>query len=94
MPVLNPLPLEIQDETTRQGDVRKINFTGAGVAATVSGQTATITIAGGGSASDPSYSPGSLTIATETARLFMNHIKLTTTERITLAGTGRATVIN
>lgn len=40
-------------------------------------------------AADPSYSPGSFTIVTETARAIFNHLKLTTTQRATLQGTGR-----
>jgi hypothetical protein len=43
-------------------------------------------------AADPSYSPGSFTVATETGRLIINHMKLTTTERATLDGTGRLAV--
>lgn len=39
------------------------------------------------SASDPSYSPGSFTVATETARIQPRHLKMTTTQRVTLAGT-------
>lgn len=45
-------------------------------------------------AADPSYSPGSFTIATETARLIINHLKLTTTQRATIAGTGRLRLSN
>jgi len=45
-------------------------------------------------AADPSYSPGSFTIATETARLFMNHLKLTGSQRATIAGTGRLRLSN
>jgi len=33
------------------------------------------------------YSPGSFTVATETAKIMSRHLKLTTTERATLAGT-------
>ena len=40
---------------------------------------------GGGS---PSYSPGSFTVATEEFLIKSRHLKLTTTERATLAGTG------
>jgi hypothetical protein len=43
---------------------------------------------------DPSYSPGSFTVATETYKLLGNHIKLTTTQRITVAGTGRLRISN
>ena len=38
-------------------------------------------------AADPAYSPGSFTVATETGRLIIRHMKLTTTQRATLAGT-------
>lgn len=93
MPIIPANNVEIRDEGTTQGRVRIVDFAGAGVTAAVSGSVATITIAGGGG-SDPSYSPGTLTIATETARLFMNHVKLTTTQRITVAGTGRMRVSN
>ena len=43
-------------------------------------------------AADPTYSPGSFTVATETGRLIINHMKLTTTQRATLEGTGRLAV--
>lgn len=45
-------------------------------------------------AADPGYSPGSFTIVTETARLIINHLKLTTSQRATLQGTGRLTMVN
>ena len=45
-------------------------------------------------AADPSYSPGSFTVATETSRTYGNHLKLTTTQRATVQGTGRLRVIN
>lgn len=38
-------------------------------------------------ASDPSYSPGPFTVATETAKLLSRHLKLTGVQRATLAGT-------
>ena len=46
------------------------------------------------SAADPSYSPGSVTIATETSRSFGVHLKLTGAQRMTVQGTGRARVMN
>lgn len=45
-------------------------------------------------AADPSYSPGSFTVATETGRLVINHLKLTSTQRATLAGTARLRLSN
>jgi hypothetical protein len=39
----------VKDEGTQQGIANTLNFTGAGVSATVSGSTATVNIAGGGS---------------------------------------------
>lgn len=49
MPIRNPSLVEILDELVSQGFVNRINFTGAGVVASVSGGLATVTIAGGGS---------------------------------------------
>ena len=43
-------------------------------------------------AADPSYSPGSFTVATETGRLVINHLKLATTQRVTIEGTGRLAI--
>jgi hypothetical protein len=43
-------------------------------------------------AADPSYSPGSFTVVTETGRLILNHLKLASAERATLEGTGRLVV--
>lgn len=40
-------------------------------------------------AGDPSYSPGSFTVATETGRLLIKRLTLTTTQRATLQGTSR-----
>lgn len=45
-------------------------------------------------ASNPSYAPGLFTVATETWKLLGNHVKLTTTQRATLQGTGRLRVSN
>jgi len=43
--------IEILDEAVSQGRIRSINFTGAGVTATISGDVATINIPGGGGGS-------------------------------------------
>ena len=48
--------VEVQDEGASQGFVRALNFTGAGVTATVAGSVATVTVPGGGA--------GSLTLTT------------------------------
>lgn len=42
---------------------------------------------GSGGGADPSYSPGSFIVATETAKITSRHLKLTTTQRATLQGT-------
>lgn len=44
------------------------------------------------SAADPSYTPGSFTVATGTGRLLIKRLHLTTTQRVTLAGTARLKV--
>jgi hypothetical protein len=51
MPTVNPSLVEIRDEGTSQGRVTAINFTGAGVVASVSANLATVTIPGGGAGS-------------------------------------------
>jgi len=43
--------VEVQDEGVSQGFVRALNFTGAGVTATVAGSVATVTVPGGGAGS-------------------------------------------
>lgn len=45
-------------------------------------------------AADQSYSPGSLTVATETAHMCINHLKMTGVQRLTLQGTGRLSLVN
>lgn len=45
--------------------------------------------AGGGGGSDPSYTPGSFTVATGTGRLIIKRMQLVTTDRATVAGTAR-----
>ena len=47
MGVTNPTRIEVLDESSTQGLVSRIDFTGAGVSATVTGPTATVNIAGG-----------------------------------------------
>ena len=47
MPITNPTRIEVLDEGSTQGLVSRVDFTGAGVAATVSGSLATVNIAGG-----------------------------------------------
>jgi len=49
--VKNPSLIEVLDESVSQGRVTKLNFTGAGVTASVASFTGTITIAGGAGAS-------------------------------------------
>jgi len=48
MPVYNPSGVEVRDEGVSQGVVHSLDFTGAGVTATVSGDTATVNVPGGG----------------------------------------------
>jgi hypothetical protein len=43
-------------------------------------------------AADPSYSPGSFTVATETGRYIPARLKLTTNQRATVEGTGRLVI--
>lgn len=45
-------------------------------------------------AADPSYTPGSFTVATGTGRMIIKRLQLTTTQRSTVAGTGRLRMIN
>lgn len=45
------------------------------------------------SAGDPSYSPGSFTVATETGKIVNKTVQLTTNQRMTIEGTGRLSVI-
>lgn len=51
MPIIPANNIEIRDEGSAQGQVRAIDFTGAGVSASVSGSVATVTVSGGGSGS-------------------------------------------
>jgi hypothetical protein len=48
MSVTNPPRIEILDEGVSQGRVTRVDFTGAGVVASVAGELATVTISGGG----------------------------------------------
>jgi hypothetical protein len=43
-------------------------------------------------AADPVYSPGSFTVVTETGRYIPARMKLTTTQRATIQGTGRLVI--
>lgn len=47
MSVINPTLVDIQDEGVSQGRAVAVNFTGAGVTASISGFTATVNIPGG-----------------------------------------------
>lgn len=87
--IRNPETLEVKDEGSSQGRVRIFDFVGAGVTAAVSGQTATVTIAGG-SGSDPfqgAFAPGSFTLATGKYVVMGDELELTTTQEATLEGT-------
>lgn len=46
------------------------------------------------SPADPSYSPGSFTVITETSKTIGPRVKLTGTQRITVQGTGRLRITN
>ncbi len=48
MPVINPPRIEILDEGVSQGRVTRIDFTGSGIAASVSGESATVNSTAGG----------------------------------------------
>lgn len=45
-------------------------------------------------AADPTYSPGSFTVVTETQRLAPHRLQMTTSQRITIEGTGRLSCLN
>lgn len=45
-------------------------------------------------AADPSYSPGSFTVVTETQRFAPHRLQMTTSQRITIEGTGRLSCLN
>ena len=47
MPVTNPTRITVLDEGAIQGLISRVDFTGAGVTASVSGPTATVNIPGG-----------------------------------------------
>jgi hypothetical protein len=47
----------------------------------------------GASGSDPSYSPGTYTVSTETSKTVGARIKLTGTQKITIEGTGRLIIL-
>jgi hypothetical protein len=47
MPITNPMLVDVKDEGTSQGRVTALDFTGAGVTATVAGTTGTVNIPGG-----------------------------------------------
>ena len=51
MPIKPGMAIAVQDEATLQGYVGTVNFAGAGVTAAVVGDTATVTIPGGGGSS-------------------------------------------
>jgi hypothetical protein len=51
MAVINPPRIEILDEGVSQGRVTRVDYTGAGVTATVSGELATVAVSGGGGGS-------------------------------------------
>lgn len=96
--IRNPDAIEIRDEGATQGRARVVDFTGAGVTATVSGQIATVTIAGGGGGgTDPpegSYAPGSYTIATGKFRMAAGEQQFTGAQELTIQGTGRLSLEN
>lgn len=48
----------------------------------------------GGAAADPTYSPGSFTVVTETQRLAPHRLQMTAAQRITIEGTGRLSLYN
>lgn len=92
--IRNPEAIEVRDEGAVQGRARVVDFVGAGVAATVSGQTATVTIAGGGAGSDPLYEPGSYTLATGTYRVAAKEQSFTGTQELVIEGTARLSLVN
>lgn len=90
--------LQVRDEGASQGFAQIFDFVGLGVTAAVSGNIATVTIAGGGGGgADPpegSYAPGSYTIATGKFRSANQRQQFTTTQRLTVQGTGRLSLNN
>lgn len=83
MPLYNP-PIIIQDEGADQGPVNTVNFTGASVAATVSGSTATVAVTGGGG------SPG----GSDTQIQYNNAGAFAGASKLTVEGTGSLVVEN
>lgn len=100
VPLFTP-SVEVTDATISVTDVTTNNATTAkhGWLQKLPGGTSTFLradgafAAAGGAAADPSYSPGSFTVVTETAKILANHLKLTTTQRVTIEGTGRLRIL-
>lgn len=90
------------DELAAPTDVTTLNVstTAHGLAPKLPGGTATFFRGDGtyatptATASDPSYSPGSLTVVTETSHQVGPHIKFIGSQRLTLQGTGRMSLQN
>jgi hypothetical protein len=81
----------IEDEGTPVAQQTNMNFTGAGVTVSDSGGKTVVSIPGG-AGSDPfvgTYTPGSFTIATGKYAVMSARLQLTTTQLVTVAGTGR-----
>lgn len=85
MPLYNP-PIIIQDEGADQGPVNTVNFTGASVAATVSGSTATVNVTSGGGGGTPGGS--------NTQIQYNNAGAFAGASKLTVEGTGSLVVGN
>jgi hypothetical protein len=83
----------IEDEGTPLTQRGTVNFVGAGVAVTDAGGKTTVTIAGGAGA-NTAYAPGSFTVATGNFAIHIKRLQLTSTQRMTLAGTARFRLSN
>lgn len=85
--IVQPLKVQVLEEGVSQGYIGELDFAGASVTAAVSGNRATITVTSGPGGGDPSYAPGSFTLATGTFRVQVRRLTLTGSQRATLQGT-------
>jgi len=86
MSVTNPSLIDIRDEGVSQGRVTALDFTGAGVAASVAGFVGTVNVPGGSGSALSNIVSSDRTIAVNTYEYFVDWMEISNGITLTIEG--------
>jgi hypothetical protein len=86
MSITNPSLIDIRDEGVSQGRVTALDFTGAGVAASVAGFVGTVNVPGSSGGSSSNIVSSNTTVAVDTFLYFVDWMEVSNGITLTIEG--------